>query len=379
MGHEDRRRPGARRGSPARPRGRSRAGWRRARRTARRAGSGAGGRRARGRGRPAAAARPRADGGSGRRDPASPTISSSSSDTAPRRSAAGQTEADVGLHRQVREQAALLGHVSDARRSLGADVRVAVVERPRRRSRPYPRSGRSKPARIRSRVVLPLPDWPDDRGERSRRARRDPRPRSTGWVPNDLCRSVMTQICGRIRHLRPRGAGRQSIKIARDHVAGDGSDRDDHQRKRRGLAVGQVLLVGPELGRQRLGTGRDQQQGRGQLGERRQEHQAEGGREPRTDQRQGDAPEHRRRPAPRDRAASSSPTGAWATDGADRRPARAGRTGSRRRRPAARRSGTEPGRVALGEVAQRQGDDHARASPAPDRCCAPAARAARLP
>ena len=86
-----------------------------------------------------------------------PTASSRSA-TASRRSAAGEAEADVGRHRQMREQAALLRHVADA-----AAFRWHVGAGPvddRSPSATVPLSACSKPAMTRSSVVLPLPDGP---------------------------------------------------------------------------------------------------------------------------------------------------------------------------------------------------------------------------
>ena len=74
-------------------------------------------------------------------------------------------------------------------------------------------------------------------------------------------------------------------------IGRNAGDDDDRQGEGRRLAVGEVLLVGPELRRERLDVDRDQQQRRGQFGDRREEHQAERRREARADEFQRDAKE----------------------------------------------------------------------------------------
>ena len=64
------------------------------------------------------------------------------------------------------------------------------------------------------------------------------------------------------------------------------------ERVRRGRAVGDLALVGPELGGQRLDADRGQHQGGGQLGHRGEEDQAEPGQQSRDQQREGDPEEH---------------------------------------------------------------------------------------
>ena len=64
------------------------------------------------------------------------------------------------------------------------------------------------------------------------------------------------------------------------------------QGERGGLAVGQVLLVAPELGGEGLHAGGHQDQGGGELGDRGEEDQAEGGGQPGRDKRPGDPPQH---------------------------------------------------------------------------------------
>src|ERR1700733_7976812 len=46
--------------------------------------------------------------------------------------------------------------------------------------------------------------------------------------------------------------GRETVEEAAEHVARDGGDRDHQQGEGRGLAIGQVLLVVPELGSESL-------------------------------------------------------------------------------------------------------------------------------
>src|SRR6202050_1959924 len=134
-----------------------------------------------------------------------------------------------------------------------------------------PASARSNPASSRSRVVFPLPDGP-------RMAVSDPAgtsrstPVSTGWGPKALYRPL-TATC-RITSSLPLN---WTIKKPAQDIAWHGRDDDHHQGERRGLAVGQVRLVGPELRGQRLGPGRDQQQRGGGLGHRGPEDQAERG------------------------------------------------------------------------------------------------------
>ena len=172
-----------------------------------------------------------------------------------------------------------------------------------------PRSGVSKPASSRSSVVLPLPDGP-------RMAVREPagtsRSRSarTEWVPKRLCSSADLQAvhCGDGR------PGGEPVEETTEHIAGQGGDRDDRERKWGGLAVGEVLLVGPELGRERLHAGRDQDQRGGQLGHRREEHEAERGGQP--GPISGSVTRHSTagRRCPSERATSSRPGGACMTD-----------------------------------------------------------------
>jgi len=71
------------------------------------------------------------------------------------------------------------------------------------------------------------------------------------------------------------GSRREPVEVPGDHVTGYGGNADDHQGKGRGLAVGEVLLIRPELRRQSLDAGRDQKEGRGELGDRGEEDEAE--------------------------------------------------------------------------------------------------------
>ena len=64
-----------------------------------------------------------------------------------------------------------------------------------------------------------------------------------------------------------------------------------HGGRSSGQAVGEVGLVGPELGGQGLRAGRDEDQGGRELGRRLQEDEAEGGGQARPDEGQGDPPE----------------------------------------------------------------------------------------
>ena len=58
-----------------------------------------------------------------------------------------------------------------------------------------------------------------------------------------------------------------------------------------GLSIGEVLLVGPELRRQGLHAGGDEDERSRELGHGGQEDQAEGGGQSGTDQREGDPDE----------------------------------------------------------------------------------------
>ena len=70
----------------------------------------------------------------------------------------GQAEADVGGHRQVREQRAVLRHVADP--ALVGRHRVGAVDQDLAVEVTLPASGNSKPAIMRSSVVLPEPEGP---------------------------------------------------------------------------------------------------------------------------------------------------------------------------------------------------------------------------
>src|ERR1017187_9331968 len=122
-----------------------------------------------------------------------------------------------------------------------------------------PASARSNPAISRSRVVFPLPDGPriavSDPAGTSRST-----PVRTGWDPNDLC-SPVTASC----RIPSSSRLSRAIEKSPQDVAWYGRDDDHHQGERRGLAVREVRLVGPELSGQRLRPGRDQQQ-RGEIG-----------------------------------------------------------------------------------------------------------------
>src|SRR5580692_11141049 len=120
-----------------------------------------------------------------------------------------------------------------------------------------PASARSKPARRRSRVVFPLPDGPriavSDPAGTSRST-----PVSTGCAPKALCRPV-TATCRIPSSSRLYGA----IEEPAQDIAWHSRDDDHDQGEGRGLAVGEVRLIGPELRGQGLRAGRDQQQGGG--------------------------------------------------------------------------------------------------------------------
>src|SRR5882762_2014463 len=104
-----------------------------------------------------------------------------------------------------------------------------------------PLSARSNPASSRSSVVLPLPDGP-------RMAVRDPvgtsrsRPVRIGCAPNVLPRplTVTSRMLSSFRL-------RRTLEEPPQQVAWYGRDHHHDEGERRGLAVGQVGLVGPEL------------------------------------------------------------------------------------------------------------------------------------
>ena len=185
---------------------------------------------ARGRVQPAAAGRRRA--GAGSAGPVGqPDHVEQLAHPRPRLGAARQPEPDVRRDAQVREQVAVLRDVADPA-ALGRHVlRRGVDDLGRRSDRPA--SERSNPASTRSSVVLPLPEAP-------RIAVRVPAstvrssPRSTGWSPYALTRPGRRAAGHVVRSL---GVA-EPIEPSAQHVARHRGDGHDHQRERRGLAVG---------------------------------------------------------------------------------------------------------------------------------------------
>jgi hypothetical protein len=104
--------------------------------------------------------------------------------------------------------------------------------------------------------------------------------------------------------------GQRPVRRAEPHLAGQQ------------LAA---LACLPELGGEGLHAGRAPGSGSGELGDRGEEHQAERGGQPGADQGPGDPPQHGQATLAEERATSSRPGGAWATEA--RTPTRArGRT-----------------------------------------------------
>ena len=86
--------------------------------------------------------------------------------------------------------------------------------------------------------------------------------RVDGWVGARSALHGTAEVAGRrlaADHggLRVARSG-QAVEAAAEHVARHGGDRDHHERERGRLAVGEVLLVRPELGGERLRVGRDE-------------------------------------------------------------------------------------------------------------------------
>ena len=123
----------------------------------------------------------------------------------------------------------------------------------------------------------------------------------------------------------------QAVEVAPEEVAGQGGHGDDHQGEGSGLSIGKVLLVGPELRRQGLYAGGDEDERSRELGHGGQEDQAERGGQSGTDQREGDPDEDSHPALPQ------GPGRFFQTDrgvghrGPDARPEPAGRRGWRRR------------------------------------------------
>src|SRR6202034_3750664 len=102
-----------------------------------------------------------------------------------------------------------------------------------------PASARSNPASSRSRVVFPLPDGPRMAvSEPAGTARSTPV--STGCAPNALYRPATASCLMCLS---------SPIEEAAEYIAGQRGHHDHDQREWRCLTVGEVLLVGPELGR----------------------------------------------------------------------------------------------------------------------------------
>ena len=126
--------------------------------------------------------------------------------------AAGKPEGDVRSHVEVGEEASFLGHIADPA-PLRGDVTAVVVDGGRPPMVTVPLSGRSKPARTLSSVVLPLPDGPST-------AVKDPAgtsrwtPVKTRWGPNPLCRLATTTSGGR-PEAGPTGARGHAALVAR--------------------------------------------------------------------------------------------------------------------------------------------------------------------
>ena len=255
----------------------------------------------------------------------------------------------------------VLRDVADATLRRLDEVRL-VVDARRRAGRSVRRSARSKPAITRRSVVLPLPDGPridDERAGLDLEVEvREHRLRAR--TPCGVLGSRVRSCHHGSRTWRRTSASRQAVEEPADQVRGHRGDGDDEQRERRRLAVGEVLLVRPELRGEGLDTGRDEDQRRRELGHRREEDQAEGGAEPGRDERECDAQQDARRDA---RRANPRPPRGRPAPGRPRRarpPGRAGRTSWRRRRSSigavwyAKAVG-----VLLGEVRQRERDDEA--------------------
>ena len=232
-----------------------------------------------GRARTRYAGRWRADAGTRRPFPASPTRLGAGPRPRPRRRwrapgrrAGSRSRRAACCHRQVREQAALLRHVADAAPAPGGrwtpgpstrdTTRCRWCPRPRARIRPAAAQSTSS-CRCRTGRGWPSGSRPDLQVQAAR----------TGWAPKALSRPV-TCTCRMASSSRHGGP----LEEPPQQVARHGRHHHHDQGERRRLAVGQVGLVGRELRGRRTASGRVEQEGGGELGHHGQEDQAERGR-----------------------------------------------------------------------------------------------------
>ncbi len=166
--------------------------------------------------------------------------------------APGQAEADVRPPRS----GAGTGSPPEARSRCGA-APGGMCGRRRRPARR--RAARAAGRRVRSRRApaagssCRCPDGP--RMEVNEPAGdRQVEPGEHGLAPVGLVEAGQLETASRHqpRCTACRPAAGQPVEVPAEHVARHGGDGDDHQGERRRLAVGEVLLVGPELRGERL-------------------------------------------------------------------------------------------------------------------------------
>ena len=145
--------------------------------------------------------------------------------------APGQPEGDVAPDTEVREQRALLRDVPDAAPLAGNEATPGIVDEVLPDPDLDPSSGRSKPAMIRSNVVLPLPEEP-------RMAVKEPvgtdrsTPRRTGWGPNALATPAMRRSFMRITSVVDAASGALAGGAPSGPAGGRTSDRARSRARR---------------------------------------------------------------------------------------------------------------------------------------------------